>query len=143
MRAVLDVNIFISYLLTPTSTGASSAVIRRLWAGDFTAITADPLFFELRHVVERSSYIRQRISSELLDALVERLVDIGEHVEVSGQRLVLPLRDPDDAYLFEMAFLADADFLVSGDLDVLALSASSERPAIVTPGQFLVMLATE
>ena len=142
MRVVLDVSVFISYLSTPFSGGASSAVVQRLGAEEFTVIVSDPFFDELRGVVKHSAYIRQRVSDEALGALVERLAQVGEYAEVTGRRMVLPWRDPDDAYLFEMAFRSNADVLVSGDLDVLALRGSDERLPILSPAMFLVELVS-
>jgi putative PIN family toxin of toxin-antitoxin system len=51
-------------------------------------------------------------------------------------------RDPQDNYLLDIGFAAQADVIVSGDEDLLVLHPF-ERIGIVTPRAFLMQLAQE
>ncbi len=140
LRVVLDVNIFISYLLTPFSSGATAEVIYRGWNEEFTMLISDPLVEELRDVVAASEYVSERVDSLSLHGLLRELVLLGEHVELIGQRIWPGLRDADDAYLLEMAVVGEADYLVSGDKGDLAVAGTLPGLHVVTPARFLSML---
>lgn len=50
------------------------------------------------------------------------------------------MRDDRDDYLLEHARRANADYLVRGDRDLLALAATIEEPRIVSPAEYLILL---
>ncbi|MGI8642622.1 MAG: hypothetical protein ACR2LS_00700 [Thermomicrobiales bacterium] len=50
------------------------------------------------------------------------------------------VRDDRDDYLLEHARRANADYLVRGDRDLLALAATIEEPRIVSPAEYLILL---
>jgi putative PIN family toxin of toxin-antitoxin system len=50
-------------------------------------------------------------------------------------------RDPKDDYLIAAAIWADADILISGDKDLLALRENLERPRIISPAEFVAEFA--
>jgi putative PIN family toxin of toxin-antitoxin system len=140
LRAVLDTNVFVSFLLSPFSAGAASEVVRRAWSGEFEVLISTQLLVELRGVGESSPYVRDRVDPEILDEFLKQLREIGEWVAVTGQRKWLSLRDPNDAYLLEMAALGDAGWLVSEDNGVLAAAESLPDIALVFPAAFLSAL---
>lgn len=140
LRAVLDVNVFISYLLTPFSSGAPSEVVLRALNEEFTVLISELLLAELQGIGTSSPYVRQRVIPAVLDEFLEQLLEIGEQVDITGQRTWLSLSDPDDAYLLEMAVLGDADWLVTGDKGVLAANEWLPDVAIVSPAAFLAVL---
>lgn len=140
LRVVLDVNVFISHLLTPLSGGASSEVVQRAWNEAFTVLISDRLLEELQGVVANSPYVRQRVDPAALDEFLEQLVGIGERIDITGRYAWLALSDPDDAYLLEMAVLGEADWVVTGDKGVLAVGEWLPEIAIVSPAVFLDFL---
>jgi uncharacterized protein len=140
LRVVFDVNVFISYLLTPFSGGASSEAILRGWNEEFTILISAPLLGELQGVVATSAYVGARVDSLVLNDFLGELLLLGEQVEVQGQRIWPRLRDPDDAYLLEMAVVGEADCLVSGDKGVLDADGMLPGIAVVAPADFLEML---
>lgn len=140
LRAVLDVNIFISYLLTPFSGGAAVEIVNRGWNEDFTMLISDPLVEELRGVVTTSEYLSERVDPLSLNGFLRELVLLGEHVEPLGQLIWPWLRDAEDAFLLEMAIIGEADCLVSGDKDVLEVAGTLPGIDVVTPARFLEVL---
>jgi putative PIN family toxin of toxin-antitoxin system len=140
LRAVLDVNLLISYLLTPFSGGAAVEVVNRGWNEEFTMLISDPLVEELRGVVATSEYIGERVDPVSLHGFLRELESLGEHVELIGQRIWPWLRDAEDAFLLEMAVAGEADYLVSGDKGVLAVAGTLPGIDVVTPVRFLDVL---
>lgn len=140
LRVVLDVNVFISYLLTPLSGGASSEAVLRGWNEEFAILISAPLLSELQGVVATSAYVGGRVDPALLNEFLRELVLLGEQVEVREERIWPRLRDPDDAYLLEMAVVGEVDFLVSGDKGVLDVDGMLPGIAVVAPAVFLELL---
>jgi putative PIN family toxin of toxin-antitoxin system len=140
LRAVLDTNVYMSFLLNPFSDGVASEVVRRAWNGEFAVLISTQIVSELRGVGESSPYVRDRVAPDMLDEFLEQLVEISEWVDVTGERIWLGLRDPNDAYLLEMVALGDAAWLVSGDNGVLASTEALPGVALVSPTAFLAAL---
>ncbi|MEI6729625.1 MAG: putative toxin-antitoxin system toxin component, PIN family [Pseudomonadota bacterium] len=117
MLAVIDTNIFISYLLLPNSRPAK---IITLWQrGKFDVLTAKPQIDELM-TVTRYPKIKERISSVLAGRLINELRDLSIMVDYLPKVGVSP--DPYDNYLLSIAIGGGADYFVSGDkTDLLAL----------------------
>lgn len=140
LRVVLDVNIFISYLLTPFSSGAAAEVIYRGWNEEFIVLISDALVEEIRDVAATSEYVRERVGPSSLSDFLRELKFLGEHVELIGHQIWPLLRDPDDAYLLDMAVFGEADCLVSGGKGVLAVAGTLPGIDVVTPARFLDVL---
>ena len=117
MLVVVDTNIFISYLLVPTS---QPAKIVYLWqSGKFDVLTAQPQIDELMRVT-RYPKIKERISTVLAGRFINDLRDLAIMVDDLPMVDISP--DPYDNYLLAIASGGMADYLVTGDkLDLLAL----------------------
>jgi len=117
MLVVVDTNIFISYLLVPTS---QPAKIVYLWqSGRFDVLTAQPQIDELMRVT-RYPKIKERISTVLAGRFIHDLRDLAIMVDDLPMVDISP--DPYDNYLLAIASGGMADYLVTGDkLDLLAL----------------------
>jgi putative PIN family toxin of toxin-antitoxin system len=137
MRVVIDPNLLVSYLLTHR--GPIAQIIdTHLAQEDFTLLGCVQLLEELDRVLQYSKFQRYfddktRLRFVALIASLSELLDIPDQVP----RLV---RDPKDDYLIACALAGKADFLVSGDKDVLAVKAV-ETVKMVTAKQFLETLS--
>jgi putative PIN family toxin of toxin-antitoxin system len=138
-RAVLDANVYISYLLNPRPDATIPRIVELLFSRAFELIVPEQVIDELTRVAARP-HLAVRIPGNEVDLLVEQLGHLGERVPRAGRGKGVSVRDPDDLYLIESALETEADFLVTGDLDLLALREALPRPRIVTPGQFLEIL---
>ena len=96
--------------------------------------------------------VSAEIQAELTETLCTKFGWAAEHVEEAGKRLwtnalwckpanVKASRDPDDDHVLGCAVAGNAQFLISGDKDLLTLHPYG-AVAIVTPAQFLEMHAT-
>ena len=114
-RVVLDTNVFVSGLLSSSSTPAR-AVDKTITEGQLVGSTAT-----LRALVRTlgSTKFDRNVSRERRDALILRLAPLVDIVEVVQR--VRVCRDPDDDRFLEAAVNGRATVVVTGDEDLLAL----------------------
>lgn len=129
MRVVLDPNVLISAALSPRS--APAQLVVRWLAGDFELVVSDRLLSELRRAL-RYPKLRERISTEEADALVERLRELAR-LAPDPRRPLRRSADPGDDYLIALAE-AERAALVSGDRHLLDLA---DRLPVWSPRDFL------
>lgn len=140
MRTILDANVIIRILLaTSNPRRAVDLIVEAAFRGAFTVLVPA----ELRREVLWNVSIKPTLSRRIPFADADRLVGL---LERSGQSLPLivgphrPLcRDPKDDYLIAHAESGRAEFLVTGDIDLLVLDG--EFPfRILSPPDFLAVL---
>ena len=136
-KAVLDTNILISALITPRGTPAK--VLQAWRTGHFELITSLPLLLELREAISRP-HIMDRYRLSLADIRDFLTLLTGTAFLVTAPEVVSALlRDPDDLAVLACALAGDAEYIVTGDLDLLHLR-SFEGVQIVRPLPFLQLL---
>ncbi len=133
MRAVLDVNVIISALL---SRSGSPAVVLRAWQdGQFELIVSPLLLAELARALAYPK-LRRRIPAEEADAVLDWLRRAAAIARDPQGPPPIRSRDPGDDYLLALAAVEDA-LLVSGDEHLLSLQGESP---IHSPASFLALL---
>lgn len=133
----MDANIFISYLLSPDSSGAIAGMVESLWRDDIELVFPDSVATEIRATVERKSYLRNRIAPEDIEALINALRAMALPADPSPLEILPVLRDSKDDYLLAEAVRANVDYLVSVDRDLLDIRGDITHPRIVSPVEFL------
>ena len=137
-RAIVGTNILIRALIKPQ--GTVGPVLTRLRDGDYTLLYAEPLLDEL---VAKLALPRIRDKYHLTDEDVEAVLALillrGE--PVVPQRRITACRDPKDNVVLEVAVAGEADYIVTGDNDLLVLHPFEGVP-IVGPAEFLKALET-
>jgi uncharacterized protein len=139
MRVLLDTNILVSHLLTPTHSGSIAAIMDSLARGDFMLLLPLELLDELEQVVARKPSLAQRIRPEQLARLREGLLAVGDVIPPIEQHIPAVTRDRKDDYLLAYAVVGAADYLVTGDEDLLVLKQVG-RLRIVSPPAFVDIL---
>lgn len=133
MRAVVDTNIVIRALIKPK--GTVGPVLDRLRKGDYTAVYSEPLLDEM---LAKLALPRIRDKYHLTDNDISDLLALlalrGEFVGL--RRRVRVCRDPADDMLIETALAGGAEWLVTGDDDLLSLG-TFESVRFVNPRRFL------
>jgi putative PIN family toxin of toxin-antitoxin system len=116
VRAVIDTNVWISAALTPHS--VTGQVIEHFNRDAFQPVFCPSTVAELRAAFSKPRIARRiGLRFTVLDTLVSTLVTTDEERE---DPVVTPLtRDPADDVFVALALAARADFLVSGDRDLL------------------------
>jgi putative PIN family toxin of toxin-antitoxin system len=137
-RAVVDTNILIRALIKPQ--GTVGPVLTRLRDGDYTLLYAEPLLDEL---VAKLALPRIREKYHLTGEDVETVLALillrGE--PVVPQHRITACRDPKDNVMLEVAVAGEADYIVTGDNDLLVLHPFEGIP-IIGPAEFLKALET-
>ncbi len=114
MRAVIDTNLWISFLL-----GKKVAdLLTLIQNGRVEVVTDARQIAEIEDVLSRPK-IKRLIGPQRLSIML-RFVHRKTRL-VTPKRRIKACRDPNDDYLLEIAVEAKAPFLVSGDSDLLAL----------------------
>jgi putative PIN family toxin of toxin-antitoxin system len=130
-RVVLDTNVLISGLLGGTAT----EVIRRWRGGAFDLIVSEEIVSEYEQVLKRPKFkLPEWVVQELLDYIRSEAQWVEPHSIIESV-----VRDPFDAKFLEAAIAGHADWIVSGDKDLLDLG-QFETVAIVSLREFLLHL---
>ena len=128
-RIVLDTNLWISFLITKDL----SKLDKRIFTGETILIFSQELLHEFITVVSRpkfKKYFSQEEIIEILDIIDQQAI----FVEVTSD--IKKCRDEKDNFLLSLAVDGNADFLITGDQDLLELKAI-EKTQIVTINQYL------
>ena len=133
MRAVVDVNVLISAVLS--AKGSSAEILRASRDGQFELVVSELLVAELKRTLPYPK-LRKRIPPEKGAAFANWFHDHGNLAEDPASPPPVGSRDPDDDYLLALAINRRA-YLVTGDQDLLVLS--DDLP-ILTPAQFATKL---
>lgn len=115
-RVVLDSNVIISALIHP---GRSREFIFELLRDEVEIVLSDYIFNEVKEVLCRKQF-RDR---EILRTLFSRLAEVTTIVGVDFKTTKGFLRDPKDHPILLTAEKGQADFLVTGDEDLLYLKS--------------------
>ena len=136
IRAVLDTNLLISYLLTHRPPIAT-LIDHHLSRDDIVLVTAPELLAELDRVLTYPK-LQRYYTDEERTRFVALVMALGEVVDLP-ETIPRICRDPDDDRLVACAIVGEAGVIVSGDNDLLALERVGDIP-ILTAAQFLAML---
>ena len=134
IRAVIDTNILLSALVF--SHGRLSR-FRQLWQDEeFTPLVSKPTVTELIRVL---AYPKFKLTSLDREDLLADYLPYCETVPMPIELPQIPLcRDPFDEPFLHLALIGKADYLVTGDNDLLSLGDVFECP-IVTASDFLAL----
>ena len=134
MRLILDTNVLLSALLSPL--GAPAKLLDAWERKMFTLVASDVLIEELRDVAARP-FFRSRLRASASELLGAGLRDFSFYCRDLPSGPIAP--DPKDSYLLAMAEAGHADFLVTGDKELLSLK-HHKSTRIVTPAAMIEAL---
>ena len=136
MRAVLDPNVIISALLSPS--GAPARLLRAWLYGRFELIVSPLLLAELERALAYPK-LRRRIAPQEAHRTIEWIIDSATSAKDPNEPPPVRSPDPGDDYLIALAASEQAA-LVSGDEHLLGLA--DDFP-IFPPARFLRLLDTD
>ena len=140
MRVLVDTNVLISILLKPSEGGSVRALFHAFVAGRFTLLLPEWLIDELTNSVQTNPRLAKRISITQLNRFTALLREAAEQIAEIETPIPVVSRDLDDDYVLAYALVGNADYLVTGDKDLLALEGLIAGLEIVTPAQFVEIL---
>jgi len=129
LRVVVDTNVFISGLLW----GGNPGKILNLWLwGKFNLLMSPYLCFEIIDVYQKFDNPSQDI--EKLRLYLET-----KTIKIIPKKKVRVCRDPKDNQILALCWVGQADFLITGDKDLLSLK-EFKNTKIVRPKEFLKII---
>lgn len=135
MRLVLDTNVLVSGLLFPG--GPPSRLVKGWRAGAFDLVISD---FVLDELVRTWQHLAPRLKvapndlADFLDTIAMRAELLRVDADMLAQAGAAKLRDPNDLPILALLIGSAADFLVTGDKDLLVLA---DTYSILSPADFV------
>lgn len=133
IRAVIDTSILIRAIIKPL--GSVGPIVTRLRDGAYQAVYSFPLLVELVTTLSLPRIRRKYHFTETDIATVVALL-LTRGILVAPERRIEVCRDQTDDMVLEAAVAGRADYIVTGDEDLLVLG-SFEGIRIVGPAEFL------
>ena len=130
-RVVFDTNVIVSAMLFSDSV-PGRAFLGVLDSG--TILMSTSLARELNEVLGRKKFDRY-VSREQRDRFLASLIRESDMIEVTES--IRACRDPKDNRILELAVDGNAEFIVTGDADLLVLN-SFRGVRILTPATFRI-----
>ncbi len=114
MRLILDTNLWISFLIS----SKFEKLDELLFNQKSKLLFSHELLEEFLAVAKRPK-LRKYISRDELEDLLETIDEVAEFVNVTSE--ISECRDPKDNFLLSLAVDGKADYLLTGDKDLLVL----------------------
>lgn len=128
VKVIFDTNVWISFLI-----GKRLKKIKQYISdGSLSIITTDQLLTEIKIVTNRKK-LKKYFPKESVRELVELLETIAIKVDIKPTHFIN--RDPKDNFLLDLIDYSKADYLVTGDKDLLAHNPFLTAK-ILTPEEF-------
>jgi len=115
MRVVIDTNIWISFLIGKSLVGLTDAII----TNRVQVLFSDDLFSELLEVLQRPKF-KKYFSSAAIEQLMVLLYEKIAWVNVVDE--FTDCRDEKDNFLLNLSVSGHANYLITGDADLLELN---------------------
>lgn len=125
-RVVIDTNLFVSGAISPR--GLPHQLLQTWLNGVFTLLISAEQRTEVQEVLSRPEIARRYNLSEEAKAQLLFLIDTLALQAPLRQRLPIHVRDPKDDHLLAAALGGKADYLVTGDADLLTLDRHPKLP---------------
>lgn len=132
IKVIFDTNVWISFLI-----GKRLAIIKSYISnGQITIVTTDQLLNEIKTVTNRKRLKKYFPEGSVME-LLELLNTIAEKVPIKPTHFIN--RDPKDNFLLDLIDFSKADYLVTGDKDLLSHNPF-KTAMIMTPSNFQKVL---
>ncbi len=128
MIAVFDTNVLIAALVTE---GLCSKLLHRARVGEFVLILCPFIMNELRRILTK----KFRLSPEESDLAMETVSEAAGKIIEHDISIIDICRDSDDDNILACALAAGADYLVTGDSDLLGIK-NYQNIGIIRPRDF-------
>jgi putative PIN family toxin of toxin-antitoxin system len=131
-RVVIDSNVWIAALITPT--GTAGQMLDALLSQDIDILLSEATFAELVSRLDRPKFDRYR-EPQAWNLFLSELVELALWHEDAGTADGIS-RDADDDKFLALAVNGQATAIISGDKDLLDLVTHEGIP-VMTPAQYL------
>lgn len=135
MKVVIDTNIWISYLLGSLLQGMDGKILSK----EIKVVVSDEMLKEISEVSSRPKF-KNIFTAKRIKELFSLLDSYA--IVVSPSQKVNVCRDGKDNFLLEVALEGEADYLVTGDEDLLVIN-TFQSTKIIRPKEFEDMFKSE
>lgn len=128
MIAVLDTNVLVAAIITE---GVCSKLLHRARIREFSLVSCPFIMKELQRILSKKFKLTHEEAALAMESVIEAIDQVIEHnIKISNI-----CRDIDDDNVLACAMAAKADYLVTGDSDLLVIK-SYQNINIITPRDF-------
>ncbi|WP_257669930.1 putative toxin-antitoxin system toxin component, PIN family [Parapedobacter tibetensis] len=128
IKVIFDTNVWISFLI-----GKRLKNIKQyITDGQITIVTTEQLLTEIRIVTGREK-LKKYFPKDSVNELIDLLETLAEKLEIKPMHFIS--RDPKDNFLLDLIDFSKADYLVTGDKDLLEHNPF-KTAQILTPTEF-------
>ncbi|MEX2597801.1 MAG: putative toxin-antitoxin system toxin component, PIN family [Salibacteraceae bacterium] len=128
VKVIFDTNVWISFLI-----GKRLSKLKQYIAdGTIIIVTTEQLLIEIKTVTGREK-LKKYFPKESVDDLMALLETIAENVSIQPTHFLN--RDPKDNFLLDLIDFSKADYLVTGDKDLLEHNPF-KTAKVLTPAEF-------
>src|SRR5665213_3271794 len=128
VKVIFDTNVWISFLIGKRLSSIQEYIVD----GRITIVTTRQLLNEIQIVTARDK-VKKYFPKDSVYELIELLETIAEKIEIQPTHFIS--RDPKDNFLLDLIDFSKADFLVTGDKDLLKHNPF-KTAEILTPKEF-------
>jgi putative PIN family toxin of toxin-antitoxin system len=129
MKVIIDTNLWISFLI-----GKRLSALKSLLTNSaLTFFACKELLEEIRHVSSKQKIRKYAGDDDIKDTFV--ILDKFCKFVIIQQEAISPIRDINDLYLLSLADTIQADYIITGDKDLLTLQVHNQTK-IVTYNEF-------
>lgn len=132
IRVIIDANCWISFLISRRM----SFIVDILNDNHFVLIYSNLLLSEILEVTQRPKF-KKYFAPNDIQYYVQKIAESGEYFEQQNlEQRFHECRDIKDEYLLDLAVIGNADYLITGDNDLLVLNSIGQC-IIVKPHNFV------
>ena len=129
VRVIIDTNLWVSFLITKQFYKLGPLLLSKR----VVLIFSNELLSEFLSVTQRPKFVRYFSNADIIDLLTV----IDTHAEFVKIKTVVEIcRDPKDNFLLSLAIDSNANYLLTGDNDLLKLQSQGQAK-IITITEFL------
>ena len=133
MIAVFDTNVLIAAIITE---GICSKLLHRARAEEFSLLSSPFIMKELRRILSKKFDLSREDIALAMEPISEAISQVIEH----SLKITDICRDTDDDNVITCALAAKADYLVTGDSDLLQIK-TYRGVKVVSPRDFEALFA--
>jgi putative PIN family toxin of toxin-antitoxin system len=133
MKIIIDTNLWISFLIGKRL----SVLISLLTNSNLTFFVCNELLEEIRNISSKQKIRKYVGKDDIIDTF--RVIDAYCKYIVINQTTISPVRDIKDLYLLSLADTVQADYILTGDKDLLTLQFHN-LTKIVTYNEFVQVI---
>jgi putative PIN family toxin of toxin-antitoxin system len=133
MNIIIDTNLWISFLI-----GKRLSTLKSLLTNaDFTVFVCDKLVEEIQNISTKQKIRKYTSINDIKDISI--IINKFCKYAIIRRTAISPVRDIKDLYLLSLADTVQADYIITGDKDLLTLKVHNQTK-IVTYNDFVTII---